>query len=193
MRALRGPFTFDTARHEYRVGQTRIPGIHAVLRAGGLEQGAPGYTDEHRARGKAVHEATLLHDMGERSIKLPERWMPFFNAYCLFRADVPCRWQRMEHPKVHRTLWYATIIDRAGLVSGRPACVEIKTGGPAPFHGPQLAGADLLLNKQRDTRRRLVIYLAANGRYRLVEYSDPADYARFLKAVQDYWFKGEED
>jgi hypothetical protein len=185
---LRGPFRFDTAAHAYAVGRVAVPGIHAVLLACGVEPtGARYYTPEARERGKAVHAATLLHDMGETSVRLPDAWAPFFDAYRLFRREAPCRWRRMEHPRVHRRLGYATIIDRWGQVSGRPAVVEIKTGGPAPFHGPQLAGADLLLGPARGLRRRLAVYLRADGSYKLVEYDTAADYHRFLGAVRDYW------
>ena len=191
MRALSGPFTFDASSHVYRVGGIAVPGIHAVLRAGGIERGAPNYTQEHRDRGKWVHQATLLMDLGEDRILSPENpgWMAYFAAYEKFRAEVPVRWRKLEHPKVHRKLRYASIIDRAGLVSGRPAVLEIKTGGPAPFHGPQLAGADLLLSQSLSigTRRRLAVYLFADGTYQLREYTNPIDYKQFLRAVGDYW------
>lgn len=184
---LTGPFRFDTAAHSYSVGGVSVPGIHACLRAGGLEQGAPGFTQEHRDRGKAVHLATLRHDLGEIVPPLPETWQPFFDAYLLFRSEVACRWRKLEHPKVHRQLRYATIIDREGFVSGLPAVVELKTGGAAAFHGPQTAGADLLLSRTIGLRRRLVVYLRKDGSYRLREYADAADYHRFITCVHAYW------
>lgn len=184
---LTGPFRFDTERHEYTVGGIVVPGIHTVLKAGGLEPEGTFYTAEHRERGKAVHLATLMHDLGDTSIELPDEWRPYFDAYLKFRAEVACKWRRLEHPKVHRRLRYATIIDREGLMSGRPAICEIKTGYPAPFHGPQLAGADMLLGRTLGARRRMAVYLRSDRTYKLQEYTEAADYHRFLQSVRTYW------
>lgn len=167
-----------------------VPGIHAVLRAGGLEKDGKYFTQEHRERGKAVHLATLMHDLGETSVLLPERWRPYYDAYLRFRTEVSCTWRKLEHPKVSRQLRYASIIDREGLVSGRSAVVEIKTGFPASFHGPQLAGADLLLSRVIGTRRRLAVYLRRDGTYQLREYEQAADYQRFTEALGVYWGVG---
>jgi hypothetical protein len=185
---LTGPFRFCTATHTYTVGGVVVPGIHTVLRAGGVEQGGAWFTQEARERGKAVHEASLLWDLGS-PVVLREEWQPFLDAYIQFRREVPCRWRILEVPKLHRRLRYASIIDRAGTVSGRPAVVELKTGGPASFHGPQLAGADILLSPQIriGVRRRLAVYLRADGTYQLKEYADSADYFRFMDSVKAYW------
>jgi hypothetical protein len=192
---LTGPFRFDTAAHTYSVGGVPVPGIHAVLRAGGLEHGGKHFTQEHRDRGKAVHLATLRHDLGETRLVLPAEWQPFFDAYLLFRAEVECRWRKLEHPKVHRLLRYATIIDREGLVSGLPSVVELKTSNGLTrvgWHGVQLAGADMLLGGGSH-RRRLVVYLSGSGYYRLSEFTDPADYFRFRGALESYYAEGSTD
>lgn len=188
---LRGPFRHDRVRHFYSIGGTPVPGIHAVLRAGGLEKGGPWFVDEVRERGKAVHAATLAYDLGEDAV-IEDRWRGFYEAYVALRAAVRCRWRLLEHPKAHRRLRYATMLDRVGTVSGRPSVVEIKTGEPAPFHGPQLAGADLLLGPRiaPGTRRRLGFYLHADGTFQVKEYTEAKDYHDFLAALSAYWDDG---
>jgi hypothetical protein len=143
-------------------------------------------------RGRVVHLATLRLDLGAPvtgvMAGVEDAWHPFIVAYQIFRHEVRCRWKKMEHPKVHRRLRFASIIDRVGTVSGRPTVFEIKTGFPAPFHGPQLAAADILVTGRvrLGLRRRLAVYLHADGTYKLQEYTDPADYTRFLQALATY-------
>lgn len=168
-----------------------MPGIHGVLRAGGLDQGYLPDGD-YLARGRAVHKATLLYDLGASLGAVEEwrpEWEPYFEAYRAFRARVRSRWRWLEHPRVHRTLGYASIIDRVGEVEGHPALVEIKTGYPAAFHGPQLAGADLLLTGRvrLGLRRRLGVYLFRTGQFQVREYDEAVDYHRFMGAVAQYW------
>lgn len=185
MPPLRGPFRFDARTHTYTVGGVVVPGIHAVLRAAGLEEDfGERRGDEYRARGVAVHAATLLYDLGAEPV-LREEWQPYLDAYVKFRGEVACRWRLCEQARVNRTLRYATVLDRVGTVSGLPCVFEIKTGYPAASHGPQLAGADLLLPRGVK-RRRLAVYLRP-GEAQLKEYDDAADYARFIRAVTEFW------
>lgn len=187
-RDLRGPFRFDPASHRYTVGARPVPGIHAVLRAGGVERDLGFLSDEYRLRGKAVHAATLHWELTGDEPHLRPEWRPFFEAYRAFRQSLDCRWRWLEHPRVERRLGFASIIDREGTVNGGPAILEIKTGSPDNFHGPQLAGGDLLAGRfPRGARRRLAVYLAADGKFRLREYSDPADYLKFLAALERWW------
>ena len=183
---LRGPFRVDDARHRYFIGAQRVPGVRGILRTAGIEGDKSFLSPEYQARGKAVHDATLHFDLTGRDVDwLPDDWDVFFRAYVRFRAAIPCKWKLLETAKPHRTLRYASRVDRMGLVNGYPALVELKTGGPDAFHGPQLAGLDLLLG--RGTRRRLGVYLFKTGKFRVIEYSDPKDYMTFLAALNRYW------
>lgn len=186
---LQGPFRFDHATHRYTVGDQEVPGIHAVLRTGGVERGGPWLEDPaYRERGRAVHRATLAHDLGD-DVRLAAEWRPFFDAYLAVLAALRCRWRYREHPRVHRRLRYASLLDAVGTVNGRPAVVEIKTGEADTFHGPQLAGADLLLpgGGVRSPRARLAFYLRADGTFRVREYTSWGDYVVFTDALDAYW------
>lgn len=185
---LTGAFHFDTVAHVYTVGGVVIPGHTSVLADDDADAMDPDwFQPEHRARGSAVHAATLAWDLGDTPTPLPVEWQGFYRAYLAFRASVVCRFTLLETPRVSRTLRYAATIDRAGLVNTRETVLEIKTGGPAHFHGPQTAGQDLLLPGARGTRRRMVVYLSADGKFKLREYTSAGDYAVFLGALDRYW------
>lgn len=188
-RPLRGPFRFHADPHCYTVGGVLVPGVNAALRAGGEVADLSFLSDEYRRRGKAVHAATLHYDLTGEAPTLPEDWQPYLQAYVRLRETVRCRWRALEQPRVSRVHRYASTPDRVGTVTGVQAVVEIKTGYPAGFHGPQLAGQDLLLPRGgvRSPRRRLGFYLRRDGSYRVEEFTDPADYMTFLRALARWW------
>lgn len=189
---FKGPFRFDARAHRYTVGARVVPGIHSVLKHAGYEQtDSPWFTPEHQARGSAIHLATLHHDLGQ-TVRLPAEWRGYFDAYLGLLAAVTCRWHKLEHPKVHRGLGCATIIDRVGTVNGRQAIVELKTGYPEPWHAIQLAGAHIIYNAPRPLNRlsghaRIAFYLQSDGRFRVREYDGTNDHDKFVRAVQGYW------
>lgn len=182
--ALRGPFRFDPVRHAYTVGDVYVPGITRILRAYRGDDVTMGA--EYLARGRAVHAATLLRDLGDDVPPLPPEWQPYYDAYPKFREAVPCEWKGLEQARVNRALRYAGTPDRWGLVAGYPAVLEIKTGYPAVWHGWQLAAQDLLLPAPHRVRRRFAVYLHKDGRPKLKEYNDPTDYVRFLDALDAF-------
>lgn len=194
MTALRGACRFVADEHRYFIGQTEVPGTHAVMRAGGGDDGEPlerehrWFHVEHRDRGKAVHAASLRFDLGD-DWSLPAEWRGYMTAYVRLVDALRPAWTLLEEARFERRRRYATIIDRAGMSAALRCSIvlEIKTGDPDAFHGPQTAGQDLLLGGPRGKRRRFVGYLAADGRFRLREYDDPNDYAKFERALAEYW------
>jgi hypothetical protein len=184
---LRGPFRFDRTTHRYSVGRRAVPGITSVIRAAGHSD-YEWVTAEAMRRGTAVHAATLAHDLGDDPL-LPPEWQPYLWAYLEFRRAVRCVWSELEQPRVERALGFAGTPDRVGIVSGRPALLELKTaasGQAVPWHGIQTAAQDMLLGGVRGQRQRLVVYLMPDGRFRLREHTDPRDYLQFLEALRGY-------
>lgn len=183
---LAGQFRYVEHGHRYYVGAQRVPGIRTVLRVGGVEREMPFLNERYQLRGKAVHDAAMRFDLFGVDTDLPDEWQPFYVAYKRFLEAVPCRWRMVETAKVNRKLSYASRVDRVGTVSSYPALVELKTGYEAAFHGPQLAGLDLLLGRP-GSRRRMGVYLRKDSRFKVVEYSDSNDYVVFLDALKRYW------
>ncbi len=181
-------FRFDRASHTYWRHDRQLPGITTVIRSAGHSDDEWCSLDA-LARGSAVHAASLLVDLGDEPEPLPEAWGGYLRAWLAFRADVPCSWTELEQPRMSEIYGFAGTPDRVGMVMGRPAIVELKTaqsGARVPWHGVQLAAQDMLLDGRRGLRQRLAVYLLPDGRYRLREYADSADYLTFLSNLQAY-------
>jgi hypothetical protein len=190
---LHGDFRFSAETHIYTVGGVIVPAVSTIVqhahRAAGGSSGGPWFTDEHRERGKAVHAATLALDQSSLEYDdllkwLKPAWQPFFFAYFEFRKHCRCQWALMEQARVHRALKFAGTPDRVGTLNDWPAILELKTGSPAPWHGVQTAGQDILMGSRG--RRRYVVYLTSDGRYKLREHTDSGDYLKFLSALQAF-------
>lgn len=184
----REPFRFDVATHTYRVGARRYPSITGVLRESPLARTGPWFTQAHRDRGHAVHEACLSLDLGGDPQLVPE-WRGYLDAYKAFSLAMrPIRWRQLEAPRVFLStrLWFAGTPDRIGTVRGWPTVLEIKAGVPAEVYALQTAAQDILTGRPIGHARRLVVYLAPDGRFRLKEHTDAGDYLRFLNLLAEY-------
>lgn len=161
----------------------QVPAITTVLRAGGESRSGPWFKPEHRERGRVVHAACLVHDLGSTPVVLPE-YDRYLDGWRQFMRETRPTWRELEQPRVERRLLFAGTPDRRGLLRAWDSIVEIKTGRPAKWHGTQTAGQDLLIGDGK-RRRRFVVYLPGDGRYRLREYDDVTDYLRFMDCLRD--------
>lgn len=163
-----------------------MPSISAVLRGTGQSRTGPWHADHHRERGHHVHAACLAVDLGGDPV-LAECWRGYLRGWVAFIAAMRPRWRELEQPRYHRKLWYAGTPDREGrLGSGDRAVVEIKAGVPDGFHALQTAAQALLFDDTMRGYRRLVVYLAADGGFKVREHTDPGDYGRWLQALREY-------
>jgi hypothetical protein len=150
------------------------------------------YTPEAAARGTAVHLLTEQIDRGEAD--LDPALAGYADAYQDFLATVRPSYAASELAVSDMRRGLAGRIDRVcGNLLGGPGLLDIKSGGVSAWHGLQLAGYNLL----HPTGARWVLYLGANGRYKLRACEDPSDHARFAADVAtalgtvwangDYW------
>jgi hypothetical protein len=95
-------------------------------------------------------------------------------------------WTSMETPHYSARYDTAGTADRLGTIDSVPAVVDFKTGGPAAWHGVQLAMYDLLHDELPPReRRRLVLHLVDDGRMaQVVEYHAAADYLLALELMK---------
>lgn len=63
MKTPKSPFslTFDPEKHQYRIGDKRIPGVSEILQKVGLSKNYEGVDPFYRDRGKAAHKAIELY------------------------------------------------------------------------------------------------------------------------------------
>lgn len=134
------------------------------------------YTDEAAWRGQRVHELTEVFDRGE-PLDVPAGLEGYLDAYATFVAVARPVYRATELAVRNIAQRVAGRIDRVcASLFGVPALVDFKTGDPQPWHGQQLAAYNWL----HPTGARYACYLMKTGRYRLVQYSDPADHRRFM-------------
>lgn len=183
--------TFDADSHTYWYRGQRVPNVTSILEI--LDETwrvDPDILEAAAARGTAVHLATELDDKGdldERS--LDERLQPYLEAWRTFRREMGFAPSELESRVWHPRFRYAGTLDRIGTFSRWPSKVElidIKSGEAWPSHGPQTAAYQDAYQTLTRTRvhRRWCVYLADDGRYRLVEKAEADGFAVFLACLQ---------
>jgi hypothetical protein len=199
MRSAVGPgFEYDDATHEYFVGGRSYVSITQALEWTGLRP--PFYRDPetYRHRGKAVHRATELWDLGtldEGSAVDVAGWLDGWKAYRNEWDFVPVR---VERPGYSKTWRFAGTSDRVGKIRGGIwAITDVKSVGgaakkPEPWVAFQTAGQEVLALEDEDlvaqgiedgAIRRFAVVLGPDGSHKVEEYRSRGDRNRFLAAV----------
>ena len=176
----------------YRVdGQPRLSVTQVLTLAGRIE--SRWFSPEAAERGEMVHAFTEQVDKGGRTV-LPSGMFGYGEAYLKFLYTVKPVWTHIEH-EVHHDRWkLAGRIDRvASRLLGQPGILDIKTGGPMPWHAHQLAA----YNAMHPSGVRWCLYLMPDGQYRLQHHEDARPYREFFLDVAkvqgtvtadgDYW------
>lgn len=177
---------FFPVEHKYVYDGRELPNVTRILdRAGCIDKF--GFTDECRARGTYVHQATALLDRGEDVVTL-EHYAPYIVAYRSFLRHMEPVWSRTEHAVCDPVYGYAGTLDRAGMVQGQPVVVDIKTGEVPASVGPQTAAYRRCL---ADAHRwqRYCLQLRPDGDYRWLPLADRHDESVFLAALTLYQWR----
>ena len=190
------PMLTRDSDHVYRAGDVELPSVTQVIRAAGLMGDTSHYTDEARDRGTAIHLALEYFDQGNLDEDaLDPMLRPYLDAYRCFCRDYQPTWTLVEAMRYDSTLRYAGTIDRAGRLKGEkyPYVVDIKSGGPASWHGIQTAAYKLLVRADLDSPivARAGLYVKPDGRYTLVRHPlvDTEEWGVFLGALQTHHWK----
>lgn len=190
---------FDSAAHRYTVGGVWVPSVTQVLKPLYNFDGInPEVLNAKAALGTAVHRACELldaDDLDEDSDAGRAALEPiagYLDGYKRFKADkrpvVLANEQRMFHP-VHK---YAGTIDRSYAMDGHVWDVDLKsTVSMSPIVGLQTAAYTELfrVNGRATTARRGALQLFPDGKYKLHEFRDPADFSVFLSLLTVQRFK----
>lgn len=175
---------FDAERHEYWLGDQRIPGVTEIL--GGLTDldGIQQATlDRAARRGQAAHRATELFDAGTLDYDtLAPALAPYLEAWRRFRDDTEFVPEHIELRVFHPALRYAGTLDRIGVMRDDRWLIDIKTTTNVyPAVGPQTAAyAEAARAQGTDPgKRRGVVRLQKDGHYKLHECRDTSDFAVF--------------
>ena len=204
--------TFDVETHTYRLDGRRLPSVTGAIRAAGflddltwfgsaaaLRRGRIvhalaaavddlGWTDPLRCPAlpvgytSAPREIVVLRADGRLAAACPSELVGYFRGYVAFRQMYRGRWSAVERPIARGDLGYAGTPDRIGILNGRPAVLEIKTGTASGWHGYQLAAYDML-DPLPFERLRVAVYLPGDGTYKLRTYADGNDRICFLRSL----------
>jgi hypothetical protein len=174
---------FDPIRHRYTDDSgAHVPGVTSVIVRAGLID-TTWYTEESANRGKAVAAATHYDDEGELD---NDSVTPLVAGYLAgwrrFRAESDLKILAAEEIVFHPHHRYAGTVDRHVRLHGREAVLDIKTGGPLPAHGIQLAAYALAISPLIRLRR-FAVYLTIDGAYRVREYASANDAGVFLSCL----------
>ena len=151
-----------------------------------LDAGVSRYLNaEALARGIAVHEWSAAHDEGA-PYTIEDALRGYAEAWKRFSYTMSPSWTCIEH--VFDTGRYHGIIDRAGIVRGKDAVVDLKTGegGSSPRTALQIAAYTQALHPARcHDIQRLEVRLSKTGRYRVVTHRDPADFLVWNRLLRE--------
>lgn len=187
-------FRYEGKTHSYYLKGLRIPGVTQVMV--GINDFL-GVGEEimaaAQARGTFVHTATALFDQNRLTLDEMEAdpvLEPYVWAWVKFREDtkfIPEAIEVQVYSTRHR---YAGTIDRVGLLRGVRAIVDIKTSAALnPVTALQLAAYQTAYNEQHlsdKAKERWAVQLGADGKYKIHQYKDPADWSTFLSALTLY-------
>jgi hypothetical protein len=175
-------------RHIYRLDGAELMSVTAAIREAGLSS-AEWSNPDAMLRGSHVHQACEFFDQGDLDDDtLDPALRPYLDAYRWFVHDAQPTWSHIEAQRASLTHRYAGTVDRAGTLINQkhPVVLDIKSGGPEPWHAIQLAAyRRLLADELGPLIQRLALYLRADGTYRLetLPLADQKDFDVFLAAL----------
>jgi hypothetical protein len=188
---------FDPIAHTYVLDGVQVPSTTGVLRDQGLIQLS--HIPEHilekaRVRGTAVHQ--LIHYQNEGDLdwaSVDPRYRAYLDAWLRYREETGLRVLLCEYRIASRRHRLAGTFDLLAEIDGEGWLIDYATGNPDDVAKDYQTGSYLgmayewaeedlrlatVLARHKHWRRR-AIRLRPDGAFRVAEYSDPRDYARF--------------
>lgn len=200
---------FDHDKHEYWLDGRQLPSTTGVLRDSGLIRldGIPPFILEAaRKRGSAVHQ--LVHYQNENDLdwsSIDDAYRPYLEAWMRYREERQLVVLLCEHRIVSRRHRVAGTLDLLCEIDGQGWLIDYKTGDPedvaADFQTGAYLGqamewasedprlAEVLARHQR--WRRAAVRLMKTGSFRVTEYTDARDYARFQTLAAAWHIRNE--
>ena len=179
-------FQFDPAKHLFTVDGVTVPSVTQILKSVGLINfaGIPASVLNHkRDVGSAVHLAT--HYLDEDALDwstVSEECEPYVRAYESFKRNSGFEPELIEYKSVAQVdgMRFGMIVDRTGVIGGKPTLLELKTGEPSASWPVQLAGYKLGLG---GVRQRVALQLTKKGKYKIHTFADRNDEPIFKAAL----------
>lgn len=184
--------TFDPGKHKYTQSGLLIPSVTTVINELMPFQNMPQEVlREARERGTKVHELTCIMDADPGIITAEEDklWGGYLDAWEAFKQETAFRILESEQRVYHTKYLYAGTFDRIGILEGKLGVLDIKTGMLYPEYALQTAAYLEAINEGRQEDKikgRYSLQLKPDGKYKLSEYKDKADFHVFLATLTLY-------
>ncbi len=185
---------FDEATHTYLVDGQEVPSVTTILKPltdRGYGKVNPSVLEYAANRGRAVHEALEIYDLGGELEVTPET-EGYIRAYLEWSQVYRPKWIGVEQIVHHGTNYIGTL-DRIGYLNdGRLAIVDLKTSTPTKEALVsvclQTMGYQNAYEWEQETVgdepiRRYGLFLKADGTYRFLDCSDYEDKYDFYSWV----------
>jgi hypothetical protein len=200
---------FDKADHAYFLDGPQVPSTTGILRDSGLIRldYIPAFIlEKARVRGTAVH--ALVHYLNENDLHWPSvdpRYRGYLDAWIRYREETQLRVLLCEYRIASRRHRVAGTLDLLAEIDGEGWLIDYATGNPEDVAKDFQTGSYLgmafewaaedarlanVLARHKRWRRR-AIRLRPDGAFRVSEYTDPRDYARFQTLTAAWHIRNE--
>jgi hypothetical protein len=193
-------FTFDASTHSYNIDGRTVPSVTRVLDHAGLvsyDMVRKEILERKSNIGTLVHLAAEFYDKGDLDwSSLDDHTRGRVEAWAQFRADTGFVPRLIEERYIATVngMTYGLTIDREGLIHGREAIIELKTSAsPEPWWAIQTSGYALgvpdVEGKSSSPRalfarrRRMVVQLFSDGKYKKHDFADYQDSEIFISTL----------
>lgn len=171
--------------HIYRVDGVVRFGINEILHGAGLVD-TKFFTEFGRDRGRAVHKAVELYELGtldENTID-PDI-VGYVDAWKSYRSKVGISVLWQERKLYSPAYLFCGTPDLLGIIKKENVLVEIKTGAPQPYTALQMAAQKHLveINFEIKIKHRYEVELMENGNFKQIEHTDKSDEQVFIALV----------
>ena len=180
------PIEFKEETHQYFCNGLEYPSVTQIIKAAGLVDDA-WFTNESRDRGRYVHSIIEWDQAGELDEESVDVFLTgYLDAWKRFVADTGFVSELSEYRMVSEMYRVAGTADQIGILNGKKAIIDVKSGAVSPCVSLQLAGYELLWNS---SVKRFALQLKDDGKYSLKEYTDRGDRSVFIAAAALYHWK----
>lgn len=187
---------FNEELHQYTVNGLIIPSVTQILSSVGLPDlsGVPADVLEWKSGlGTAVHKATELDDFWDLDEdNLDPKIEPYLEAYRCFKRESGFISDNIEKQVYCKEYQYAGTFDRSGILNGKAALIDFKTGLTDPkVVGPQTAAYEFAESGQSNKIKRFALKLNKDATYKLIPLTSKMDFQIFLNALNIYKWRNQ--
>jgi len=184
--------TLEPDSHIYTLEDgTILPSLSSILSVinSGDFANIPEYVLQKAARkGSIVHKILELYDQDNLGEYDP-KWQPYIDAWQQFKDDYSIKKFDLIEESLASSLGFATTIDR--FVNNK--IFDIKTGGIYEKYALQTAAHEIVLSEipEYNVSNRYIVQIK-NGKYKVIEHTDPNDKEVFISALNIWKWKHKE-